>query len=161
MSTTALLAFDGNVKPEWIDYNGHMNEAYYVLAFSSAIDLFMDTIGIDQDFRAAHQVSIYTLENMIRYLKEVHLSDHIRIELQVLEHDSKKIRVFSTMYQGVTDTQVATMESLLLHMDMTQHKASAFLPATKEKLDQLAKLHEKLPTPLYSGRVFLSRQESH
>lgn len=33
------------VKDEWIDYNAHLSEAYYVLVFGFATDAAMDELG--------------------------------------------------------------------------------------------------------------------
>ena len=88
--TTKMQVFEGLVTPDWIDYNGHMNDACYVVVFSKAIDEFMRRIGLDDVFRAEHQVSIYTLQSMVHYLQEVSEGEPLRIEVQLLEKDRKR-----------------------------------------------------------------------
>lgn len=159
--TTELTVFQGPVIADWIDYNGHMNDACYVVVFSKAIDLFMDEIGLDETFREAHQVSIYTLQSMVHYLQEVAEGEPLRVTAQLLEADAKKLRVFFTMRHGDSDAELAAMETLLLHMDMSQVRAAPFLPETQEKLEALQQLQAEMPWPALAGRsIALSRPKS-
>jgi acyl-CoA thioester hydrolase len=150
--TTELKVFEGPVQPEWIDYNGHMNDACYVLVFSQSIDEFMLQIGLDAVFREAHQVSIYTLQSMVHYLQEVSLGEPLRVSARLLESDAKKLRVFFTMCHGETGTELAAMETLLLHMDMSAHRAAPMLPATAARVDALQQRHSDGPWPTLAGR---------
>ncbi len=68
-----------SVKPEWIDYNGHMNEAYYVLVFGLTTDAFLDLIGMDAAYRERTHTSLYTVEGHIAYLQEVPLGTSLRV----------------------------------------------------------------------------------
>ena len=43
------------VEPDWVDYNGHMNLAFYVLAFDRATDHFYDQLGIGIAYRERMQ----------------------------------------------------------------------------------------------------------
>ncbi|MFP8968207.1 thioesterase family protein [Pokkaliibacter sp. CJK22405] len=151
MSETLCL-YQGPVKDQWIDYNGHMNDACYVVVFSQAIDLLMDHLGIDAVTRDKEQVSIYTLQSMVHYLQEVTAAEPLRVEAQLLEHDGKKLRVFFTMVHGDSGDTLAAMETLLLHMDMAAHRAAPFLPAVQQKVEQLALSHQSLTWPALAGR---------
>lgn len=150
--TTTMVVFEEPVRPDWIDYNGHMNDACYVVVFSKAIDEFMCRIGLDEAFREQHKVSIYTLQSMVHYLKEVGEGEPLRVDVQLLESDNKKLRVFFTMYQAESNAQLAAMESLLLHMDMETHRAAPFLASTQEQVEQLQNQHNQLPMPDLAGR---------
>nr|WP_067297248.1 thioesterase family protein [Marinobacterium profundum] len=150
--TTELTVFEGPVQPEWIDYNGHMNDACYVLVFSQAIDEFMLQIGLDATFREAHQVSIYTLQSMVHYLQEVSLDEPLRVEARLLESDAKKLRVFFTMRHGETGAELAAMETLLLHMDMAAHRAAPMLPDTAARVEVLQQRHSDAAWPALAGR---------
>jgi len=61
-SLQPLRLYRTTVSPDWIDYNGHMSEAYYALVFGSATDAFYDLIGMDDAFRRATFTSVYTVE---------------------------------------------------------------------------------------------------
>jgi len=156
--TKRCVVFEGAVQPEWIDYNGHMNDACYVLVFSQAIDAFMLEIGLDEAFREQHQVSIYTLQSMVHYLREVALDEPLRVEVQLLELDSKKLRLFFTMLHGSEGHELAAMETLLLHMDMANHRAAAFLDPTREQVEALADRHAQLQQPALAGRAIALRR---
>ncbi len=155
--TTAMVVFEGPVSPEWIDYNGHMNDACYVVVFSKAIDEFMLRIGLTESFRNAHQVSIYTLQSMVHYLREASEGEPLRVEVELLESDSKKLHVFFTMKHGDTNTELAAMESLLLHMDMTTHRSTPFLPETQAHVHEIQQSRTGHPMPELAGRKIALR----
>ncbi|MEH6826271.1 MAG: thioesterase family protein [Motiliproteus sp.] len=146
------------MRPEWIDYNGHMNEARYVVVFSQAIDELMRRIGLDEAFRASHQVSIYTLQSMVHYLQEVGEGESLRIEVQLLESDSKKLRVFFRMLHGDSGEELAAMESLLLHMDMAVKRATPLLPETQAQEDALQQARAGLAWLVLAGRSIALRR---
>mgnify|MGYP003625504203 FL=1 len=148
----AIPLFESPVLPEWIDYNGHMNDACYVVAFSQAVEGFMSCIDLNETFRSEHDVSIYTLQSMVSYLHEVSEGENIVIKGQLLESDAKKLRLFLTMSHATTHVELATMETLLLHMDMIRHKASPFLPHTLSLVENIQTAHNKLETPKNAGK---------
>ena len=159
--TTELKVFDGPVLPEWIDYNGHMNDACYVLVFSRAIDEFMVQIGLSEDFRAEHRVSVYTLQSMVHYLQEVSLGEPLQVDARLLETDARKLRVFFTMRHGDSDKELAAMETLLLHMDMSAHRAAPMLPDTAARVDALLQRQGDSDWPALAGRsIALTRPRS-
>jgi acyl-CoA thioester hydrolase len=148
----AIPLFESLVLSEWIDYNGHMNDACYVVAFSQAVDGFMSFIDLNEAFRLEHSVSIYTLQSMVSYLQEVSEGEKILIKGQLLESDTKKLRLFLTMYHAITNDELATMETLLLHMDMKHHKAAPFLPHTLSLVEDIQAAHNKLEIPKSAGK---------
>ena len=148
----SITLFESPVLPEWIDYNGHMNDAYYVVAFSQAIEGFMACLDLNEAFRSEHSVSIYTLQSMVTYLQEVSEGENIIIKGHLLESDAKKLRLFLTMHHATTHDELATMETLLLHMDMKHHKAAPFLPHTLSLVEEIQTAHNKLETPKNAGK---------
>src|SRR5699024_11680558 len=89
--TQALLELHATRVPDaWLDYNGHMNDGAYAIAFSHATDRLMEHIGVDGDYRAQTGLTIYTLENHIRYLREAGGGDAVNITTQLLEHEDRK-----------------------------------------------------------------------
>lgn len=159
--TSLITLFEGPVSSDWIDYNGHMNDACYVVVFSQAIDEFMLRIGLDETFREQHQVSIYTLQSMVHYLQEVSEGEPLRVQAQLLESDNKKLRLFFTMQHSDSGELLAAMESLLLHMDMANHRAAPFHDATQQQVDEIQQLHAQLDPPALAGRgIRLRRPKS-
>jgi acyl-CoA thioester hydrolase len=95
---------------------------------------------------------------MVTYLKEVAEAEPIIIQGQLLESDNKKLRLFMTMYHGQTHDELATMETLLLHMDMQAHRAAPFLTQTQTFVDEIQAAHNLLDTPPNAGKAIAIRR---
>jgi len=141
----ALWLHRASVRPEWVDYNGHMSEAYYVLIFGDATDAFYDHIGLNQALREAARVSVYTVEAHIRYLTEAHEGTHLRIATRVLSHDAKRLRLRHEMLRANDPHVLAVTELLLLHVDKSSMRASAFAPAISARIAEIAQAQAALP----------------
>ena len=125
------------VRPEWVDYNGHMSEAYYVLIFGDATDAFYDFVGMDDAFRRREKISVYTLEAHIRYLIEAREGQALRIATRVLSHDTKRLRLHHTMLDQ--DGQIlAVTEISALHVDTTGPRGCAFRAAPLARVTEIA-----------------------
>ena len=148
-----LCLFSTAVKPEWLDYNGHMNEAYYVLVFSHATDEFMNFSGQDAAYRERSNTSVYTLETHVMYLREVSEGEAVRIETQLLGHDEKRYRLFHAMYREAGGELLATGEHMLLNVDMAGPHSAPFAPQIAGKLAEIAVAHANLPAPKQAGRA--------
>ena len=142
-----------SVDPAWIDYNGHMNLAYYVLAFDQATDTFHDVLGIGLDYRERMNSSMFTLAINVDYIREVFAHDQLRITTQLLDCDAKRMRYFHRMYQGEPEHLVATNECLAVHVDMASRRSAPFPDATRARIEALLAEHRQLPTPERAGRV--------
>ena len=126
--TEAPVLYHTRVRPEWVDYNGHMSEAYYVLVFGYTTDAFLDLIGMDEIYRRRTGHSLYTLEAHISYLHEVGEGQALAVSTQVLGADGKRVRLFHTMNHADKGHLLATAELMLLHVDTTQPRAAPFAP---------------------------------
>lgn len=133
------------VRPEWVDYNGHLSEAYYVLVFGFATDALMERIGLDERYRTGTGCSLYTVEVHVRYLREVKADATMLVTTRIVGSGAKKVRICHEM--SVDGELVATEEVLALHVDQQAGKATAF-PSEVSQL--LADLRE--PAPEYAGR---------
>lgn len=137
------------VLPSWIDYNGHMTESRYLFAASETSDAFLRLIGADLDYvKAGH--SYYTAETHLRHLGEGKLGDALTGTVQVLAADAKRLHLWIEIARG--DQVLATVEQVLLHVDMAQGKAVAAPPEIRAKLDPIAAAHARLPRPAAAGR---------
>jgi acyl-CoA thioester hydrolase len=138
------------VGAQWVDYNGHMSESCYLLAFGDSSDAFFRYIGIDEAYRAAGY-SLYTVQTMIFNLREVAEGEQIRLTLQLLDADEKRLHIFHTMVHASTGETLATGEQLLVHVDMHNGR-SAPMPATlQHKTQAILKAHGALPRPAQAG----------
>jgi len=104
------------MSPEWIDYNGHVRDAYYSLIASSACDALMDRVGIDAAYRERTRCTLYTLEMHVHYLHEVRESDRIAVDVSVLGSDSKRLHAGFTLRRAPDGPVAATVEFMLLHV---------------------------------------------
>lgn len=141
------------VRSEWVDYNGHLRDAFYLLIFSFATDALIDYIGLDEAGRARSHSSVYTLESHINYLQEVKEGAEVRIETQVLGHDAKRLHICHAMYLPEASEPVSVSEQMLLHVDIRGPKSAAFDPEVMARVQAIAVAHSRLPQPKYAGRV--------
>ena len=102
-----LSIWRGVVLPQWTDYNGHLNDAYYMVVFSLATDALMARIGLDEAGRAATGHSIFTLESHINYLLEVRQGVAIEVRTQILGADAKRLNVYNTLHAADTEPVLA------------------------------------------------------
>ena len=113
-----MLVAEGVVKPEWIDSNGHMNVAYYVLAFDSGVDLLWRRAGITDDYIRNRKLSTFAVEAHITYQQELCVGDPYRVTAQILAIDSKRVHQFQRIYNADSGALAATAEWLNLHVDL-------------------------------------------
>ena len=142
-----------SVRPEWIDYNGHMNVAYYVLVFDYATDRLYDRIGLGEAYIAAHRCSTFTLESHIIYLQEARRGDALRFSGQLLDYDTKRIHWYCDMHHRDEDYHAAALEFLTIHVDMENRRSAPFPADVLATLGQLKAAHASLPPPELAGRT--------
>jgi acyl-CoA thioester hydrolase len=122
----ALAPYRARIRPEWIDYNGHLRDAYYGLVLSLAIDEVMDQLGLDAGYRERTRCTLYTLELHLHYLHEVAESDELIVKTSVLDADGKRIHAGCRFLRR--DETVATGEVMLLHVRQGDRPASEPFP---------------------------------
>jgi acyl-CoA thioester hydrolase len=156
-----LHVLDTEVQKDWIDYNGHMNDACYAIAFSRAGDAFMEKMGLGETERAATKKSIFTLALVIRFIAEAKFGDRLAVSVQILECDKKRLRIWLETRRG-DGTLVATSEQVWACVDNSAEKARiAEFPAdVGAKLEVLAAEHAELPTPLEAGQGLTLKRRS-
>ena len=133
---TELPVYQVKIEPEWIDFNGHMRDAYYGLAASFAMDALMDHLGLDAAYRKSTRCTLYTLEMHIHFLHEVKDSDDLEIATSVLDADRKRIHAGFTFVCSRLADPAATADAMLLHVHQGEKPASAPFPqAVIEKLN--------------------------
>lgn len=105
------------IQPDWIDYNGHVRDAYYGLAFSQAVDALMIEIGIDAAYRRGTGGTWYVVEDHRRYLREVTAtSASLIVHSSVVNRDEKRVHLSQRLYSSEERTPAATGEALQLHV---------------------------------------------
>ncbi|MET0852432.1 MAG: thioesterase family protein [Candidatus Rokuibacteriota bacterium] len=145
--------FRGVVRPEWIDDNGHLNMAYYVLIFDHATDDWFEWIGLGRAHRRTQPVTTFCLEAHVTYQREVREGDPLRVTTQLLAHDAKRMHYFHEMYHATEGYLAATNELVSLHVSQETRRAAAMAPQIQERLSIIQAAHDKLPRPTQVGRV--------
>jgi acyl-CoA thioester hydrolase len=131
--------YESPIRPEWIDYNGHLRDAYYGLIFSEAIDALMDRVGLDAAYRQRTGGTLYTVEMHLHYLHEVRQADTAVVTLRLLGMDAKRIHAALELLRAGHAEVAAAAEVMLLHV--RQHDATvsvaSFPPAISAALSAL------------------------
>jgi acyl-CoA thioester hydrolase len=140
------------VEPEWIDYNGHLNMAYYNVLFDRAVDETYELIGVGCDYVKSRRQSIFTAEVHVRYLRELHAGDPVRVTFQLIDFDAKRLHYFEQLFHAADGWVSATSENLSLHIDMTSRKAAAFPGDIAARLAEMKASHARLPLPRAAGQ---------
>ncbi|QCP54917.1 thioesterase [Trinickia violacea] len=148
-----LPIYRDRVRAEWVDYNGHLRDAFYLLIFSFATDALLDHIGLDDATRKARKRSVYTLEAHINYLREIKEGTQVRVDARVIAHDAKRLHLYLEMFADDAGAAVAASEQMLLHVDTNGPKSIAFDPDVKARIEDIAAAHAALPSAQYGGRV--------
>ena len=147
------LATGGRAVPEeWIDYNGHMMDGYYCVAFAEATEVLLDHVGFGPAYREETGSSIYTVESHLCYFRSVRAGTELRYWTQLLGADAKRMHVFHRMTEAGSGHEVATNELMFLHVDIASDRVTPMPPERQAVVDALAAEHATLPVPPDAGR---------
>jgi acyl-CoA thioester hydrolase len=151
-----------SVKPEWVDFNRHMNDAAYAAAFSDAIMTLTDHLGLDQTGRDRTGRTVYTLTMTIHYVEEAAEGAPLALSARILEVDDKRLRVWGEMHHGDTGALLATTEQLFLCVDNTGEtpRAARWPEPFATRVAAMAAEHASLPIPKRAGEGIRLRRAS-
>lgn len=138
------------VKPEWLDYNDHVNVAYYVVAFEHGIEDLKATYGLDASYRQEHQRSTVALEVHLTYQNEARRGDDLRIESRILGTDGKRLHLCQAMYRETT--LLTTQEVISISFDLMARRTCPFAPELLVKIEALQVAQAKHSPPSWVGR---------
>ncbi len=141
------------VRPEWIDENQHMNMGYYVVVFDFATDAWLDHIGLDAGHKMENQVTTFTLESHVTYLRELREGDPLRFTTQLLGFDAKRIHYVHRMYHAEAGFLAATNELMSLHLSQATRRSAPMAEHVQARLALIERAHRELPIPHQVGRV--------
>ncbi|HEY7665172.1 MAG TPA: thioesterase family protein [Xanthobacteraceae bacterium] len=140
------------VERTWIDYNGHLNMAYYNVLFDRAVDEVFELLGCGLAYVKSRKHSCFTAEVHVRYLRELHAGDPVRVTFQLLGHDSKRMHYFEQLFHATEGWVSATSENMSLHVDMAAGKSAPFSAEIARCLARMQAAHANLPRPEAAGR---------
>lgn len=140
------------VEQAWIDYNGHLNMAYYNVLFDRAVDEAYELVGIGHEYLTKRRHSTFTAEVHVRYLRELHAGDPVRVTFQLLDYDSKRIHYFEQLFHAEEGWVSATSENMTLHVDMDSKRVAPLPDDVARRLAKMKAAHARLPRPEAVGR---------
>jgi acyl-CoA thioester hydrolase len=140
------------IEPQWIDYNGHLNMAYYNVMFDRAIDELWLKLGIGPTYLRERNGSTFTAECHVRYLREIHLGDPVQISILLVGADEKRLHTFEELRHATEGWLSATSENMTIHIDMTARKTAPFPTDIQARIQTLAKAHANIIRPEGVGR---------
>ena len=139
------------IQEDWIDYNGHLNMAYYNVLFDRCSDEAFAAMGMGLDYVEQRRLTIYTAEVHVCYVQELHLDHKVTVSLQLIDHDEKRLRLYQEI-RHVDGWLAATSEQLALHVDMSGPKVAPFPADVLAKIEAMRAAHAALPMPERAGR---------
>jgi acyl-CoA thioester hydrolase len=140
------------IEPGWIDYNGHLNMAYYNVLFDRAIDQMWLELGIGPDYLKSRGGSTFTAECHVRYLREVHLGDPVRVSVYLVAADDKRLHTFEELRHAEEGWLSATSENMSMHVDMAARKVAPFPDDIRARIAGVAEAHHAGARPEGIGR---------
>ena len=140
------------IEPQWIDYNGHLNMAYYNVIMDRSIDELFAAMGMGPDYLKARNGSTMTAECHVRYVREVHLGDPLQVSAYVIAADDKRLHTFEELRHATEGWVSATSENMTLHIDMNVRKVAPFPPDIRTRIAGVTKAHAEIARPEGIGR---------
>src|ERR1700710_267149 len=140
------------IEPQWIDYNGHLNMTYYNLMRDRAIDEMWLQLGIGPSYMKQRHGSTFTAECHVRYLREIHLGDPVKVSVLLVAADEKRLHTFEELRHAGEGWLSATSENMTIHIDMNARKTAPFPPDIRARIDTLAHAHRAVVRPEGIGR---------
>jgi acyl-CoA thioester hydrolase len=148
------------VRPDWVDYNNHMNVAYYVLAFDHATDALFDLLGLDAVYRTRTGFSTFALECHVVYKREVTAGDRLRFEAQMLDFDGRFFHYISKMYHADANFLAASCEWLSCGVALATRRPAPLPADVAARFRAMFEAHRGLPRPPEAGRVMGIKRKS-
>src|SRR5258708_19934374 len=133
------------VDSQWIDYNGHLNMAYYNVLIDRAVDEAFLLVGLGPDYVRSRGASFFTAEAHVRYLRELKSGDPVRVALRLIDYDEKRLHLYAELHQAIEGWISATSEQLALHVDLKTKKVAPFPADVLHRLPPLNSPHPTLP----------------
>ncbi len=149
----ALITYRTPVEQAWVDYNGHLRDAYYLLIFSYATDALMEQIGLDADARGESGHSLFTLEAHLNFLHEVKLGTQVWVQTQIIGFDKKRLHLYHSLHRAGFDQPLAASEQMLLHVDLAGPKSAPFGQTSQDLIQALVQDQHDQPPARHLGRV--------
>jgi acyl-CoA thioester hydrolase len=150
--TSPVVEYEDVVRPEWIDSNGHMNLAYYVVVFDLATDKLYATLGIGDAYREASGNSCFTAETHTIYEREVRVGERLLVQTWLLGSDAKRLHYFHELFHVDSGERSAAQELMALHIDMRIRRVAPFPDEQRAALAAAVAQYAPSELPKGAGR---------
>ena len=150
MIPAPFAAPEAAVRPEWIDANGHMNLAYYVVVFDAATDALFDALGIGAEYRTRAGRAVFAVEAHTLYERELREGECMKVTTQVLGADAKRLHLAHEMFAA--GARCAAQELMFVHVDLAARAGAPFPPDAAGRVAEGVAAHAGLPRPDWAGR---------
>lgn len=158
---TGSVSYRTTVRAEWIDYNGHMNVAYYGLVFDLAADAVLAVLDLGESYRTASGCSIFVRESHLVFDREVGVGAELSVDSRVLDADDRRLTLFQEMRSPDEDGVVATCEVLCVHVDLATRRSCSWPAAAARAVVGMQERQRGMCAPERAGRaITLSRRPS-
>ncbi|HEY6431978.1 MAG TPA: thioesterase family protein [Acetobacteraceae bacterium] len=147
-----LPRHQASVRPEWVDANGHMNLAYYIVVFDHATDVAFAALGIGSAYRDQTGCSSFVVETHTLYEREVMENERLEVTTRLLGVDAKRLHIFHEMFRLGAPERVAAHELMCLNIDMVTRRVAPFPPDLRDSLAVVVAAHAKAAVPNGAGR---------
>lgn len=141
------------VLPEWVDYNGHMNMGFYLVAFDYvATDPMYAWLGLGPEYRDEQSMSVFTISSSTNYLAEMFEGDHGTIDTLMLDSDGRRLHYVHSM-RNTEGTLVATNELMAINVDLETRRSAKIPDDIVKRIDGVVAVHQALKRPRQVGRA--------
>jgi acyl-CoA thioester hydrolase len=148
-----------SIEPQWIDYNGHFNMAYYNVLFDRAADEVFAELGLGPEYVKSTNNSFFTLETHTSYVREIAPTDRVIVETQFLDIDHKRVHYVQQMKHAADGWLSCVLEVMVSHVSLTTHKTSNFPDDVMARINAAHEAHKALPVPPQVGhRIGIPRK---
>jgi len=151
--STPIILPEQEVLNEWLDYNGHMNVAYYTLAFDKSLDIFLeDLLGIGESHAYKNNQGPFVVQAHYHYLNEMRLNEKFHVRLFVVDCDKNKMHLCMEIYSLFQEKVIAVVEQVLINVNLKLRKSEPYPPWAFEKLIKLKNTHKNALLPSAFGK---------
>lgn len=150
--------YTGSVKPAWIDCNGHMNVAYYSVAFDHAVDLLFEGFGVTNEYIEKALGTSFAVESHMTYQRELNEGEEFSVTAQLLAYDEKRIHQFQRLYHAADGYLVATAEWLNLHVDLASRRVCPWPESILNSIAAFTSTQTETTMPPEVGKHMLVRK---
>jgi carnitine 3-dehydrogenase len=139
-----LRLIETQVRPEWVDYNGHMTDSRYLQVFGDATDALLRSVGVDDAYRQSGR-AFYTVETHVSHKAEALALEPLYVTTRILGLDDKRVHLAHGLHRRRDERLIATGEQLYLHVNRAAGKAAPMAGAMHARLDRIRAAHAGIP----------------